>query len=247
MMSGHYKPWSAEMDAELTALWNANRTQVEIAAALQRSKGSVYERAKVLKLSRRSLSNVNKKMGFWTPEKDAALTAHFEAGWSFSQISAEIGAASRNACIGRSHRLGLRRNEAANLKNRQRSTAKATQASAQAAAVRRANIAATPRPRVRMQAGNQVFVEAMEREPRETIRSRAWVPLEGSNPVSFTDPTFNRAFHCSWPIGDALEIRCAQPIAKGAYCACHADIAYTPPKARNSAKELIRSLRRYAA
>ena len=50
----------------------------------------------------------------WPPEHDEALKKHFAAGLSFAQISAKIRAEfgreaeySRNACIGRAHRLKL--------------------------------------------------------------------------------------------------------------------------------------------
>jgi GcrA cell cycle regulator len=50
----------------------------------------------------------------WPPEHDEALKKHFAAGLSFAQISAKIRAEfgveanySRNAAIGRAHRLGL--------------------------------------------------------------------------------------------------------------------------------------------
>jgi hypothetical protein len=51
----------------------------------------------------------------WLPEHDEALMRHFSCGLSFAQISARLHAEfelkapySRNACIGRAHRLGLR-------------------------------------------------------------------------------------------------------------------------------------------
>ena len=43
----------------------------------------------------------------WTEERIATLTKMWEAGQTASQIAEELGGISRNAVIGKAHRLGL--------------------------------------------------------------------------------------------------------------------------------------------
>lgn len=45
----------------------------------------------------------------WTPELDGQLTALHSEGATFSEMAQTIEGATRNACIGRAHRLGLKR------------------------------------------------------------------------------------------------------------------------------------------
>lgn len=45
----------------------------------------------------------------WTPESEAALRKLFSEGFSSSQIASQIGCPSRNAVIGKVHRLGILR------------------------------------------------------------------------------------------------------------------------------------------
>lgn len=47
----------------------------------------------------------------WTEERIEELKAMFHAGFSASQIARKLGAVSRNAVIGKLHRIGLKRGE----------------------------------------------------------------------------------------------------------------------------------------
>jgi GcrA cell cycle regulator len=57
------------------------------------------------------------------------------------------------------------------------------------------------------------------------------------------------AHMCKWPIGDPSsdEFTFCGRRAEGAYCSEHSRVAFQPPQAKkkNSASELVRSLRRY--
>ncbi len=44
----------------------------------------------------------------WTDERIATLTKMWESGATASQIADELGGVSRNAVIGKAHRLGLK-------------------------------------------------------------------------------------------------------------------------------------------
>lgn len=50
---------------------------------------------------------ITQKKGGWTPERIEQLKKFWEAGLSASQIAAELGNVTRNAVIGKVHRLGL--------------------------------------------------------------------------------------------------------------------------------------------
>lgn len=55
---------------------------------------------------------------FWTDERIGELKAQFEAGLTASEIMRALGAMSRNAIIGKLHRLGLKRGDPEGLGNR---------------------------------------------------------------------------------------------------------------------------------
>jgi GcrA cell cycle regulator len=46
-------------------------------------------------------------MSKWTDDREERLKALWTGGWSASQIAGELGGLSRNAVIGKVHRLGL--------------------------------------------------------------------------------------------------------------------------------------------
>lgn len=50
-------------------------------------------------------------MGFWTDERIGELRAKFDEGLTASEIMRALGAMSRNAIIGKLHRLGLKRHD----------------------------------------------------------------------------------------------------------------------------------------
>lgn len=227
--------WTAAHETVLRSLWaDASKSSDEVGLALCRTWASCRVKAGLMKLGRRPSGVPTEKNAFWTAERVEILRAGIADGMSHSQIANKIGhGCTRGACIGKAHRLGLSQ------------PAKPSTPTLRFNSSTRARPPA-PRPAPKVQAGNQVLEDLEPRPTRAVIPSRAWEPLEGSNPRHFTDSCFNRFLHCNWPVGDGVEMRCAQPIERGSYCGVHRGRAHVAARPRDPVKELMRSVRRYA-
>ena len=162
----------------------------------------------------------------WTDERVATLKKLWLDGLSASQIAKQLGGVTRNAVIGKVHRLGL---------------------SGRAAPSQPARPAfKAPRPaRVAAPAPAPVVRRAVDVPVAPTLPS----VLRQETPGSATVLTLG-AHMCKWPIGDpATEgfTFCGKGAHDGPYCDAHAQIAYQPQQARkkSGATDLARSLRRY--
>jgi GcrA cell cycle regulator len=149
----------------------------------------------------------------WTDDRIERLGALWAEGLSASEIAARLGGLTRNAVLGKLHRLGL-------LGGRVRSgrlSAKPPQA---------------PKQR-RAKAATQPVVRA---GPAPPPRAAAPEALQLQGLVSRLE--LLGAHVCHWPVGDpAAEdfAFCGRPAAAGPYCAAHAAVAYLPkplPKGR---------------
>lgn len=156
----------------------------------------------------------------WTDERVEALKRLWQDGLSASQIAAEIGGVTRNAVIGKVHRLGLSgRGQPTTTAKRQR----------------RQPQPAPRRPRATVSYGNLALkVEAeFEVEPRPQPRRDVVVPIAKRLTIEkLTERT------CKWPNGDPTEADfhfCGHDSLEGLpYCEYHAGIAYqVPDKNRN--------------
>lgn len=160
----------------------------------------------------------------WTDERVELLKKLWAEGLSASQIAAELGSITRNAVIGKVHRLGL--------------SGRAKTVSAPAPRPRKPRPAAEARPRP-MVHGNTalapVFQPAIEAEPEEL-----------PDPVANVIPMADRCtildlteFTCRWPVGDPGKpdfFYCGSHTKIGLpYCAYHARIAYQPVQDRRRA------------
>ncbi len=164
----------------------------------------------------------------WTDERVASLKKLWLDGLSASQIAKQLGGVTRNAVIGKVHRLGLSGRAAPSQPQRPVFKAPRPQRPAPVAApVRRAEPIAPPAP----------------------------IYVRDETPGSATVLTLG-AHMCKWPIGDPSTDGfsfCGRRTGQdGPYCNEHARVAYQPSaqkKAaggkRNDASELARSLRRY--
>lgn len=159
----------------------------------------------------------------WTDERVELLKKLWLDGLSASQIAKQLGGVTRNAVIGKVHRLGL--------------SGRATPSQPQRTLFK------APRPA-------RPAVTAQPRRPTEPsppqLPVQAFYPEE---PGSATVLTLG-AHMCKWPIGDPSTDAftfCGRRSSDGPYCVEHARVAYQPQqkKGRSSATELARSLRRY--
>lgn len=167
----------------------------------------------------------------WTDERVEKLKRLWAEGLSASQIAAQLGGVSRNAVIGKVHRLNLPGRAKAGGSSAAARTAKRTSTPA-----RPANYPARVATRTATRTvgatllKEEVEIEAFQ-EATYTPPSNVVVPI--SRKLSLTDLTERT---CKWPVGDPLtddfhfcgcEASDASP-----YCSYHARLAYQPAAER---------------
>ena len=172
----------------------------------------------------------------WTEDRVGALKKLWLEGQSASQIAKTLGGGvTRNAVIGKVHRLGLSGRAAPSQPARTtfrpaRPRAAAPAAPVQAPSAPRRIEAAAPRP--------LMTAQPVAPAPAPELPGTATVMTLG-------------AHMCKWPIGDPSSREfsfCGRRASEGVYCVEHARVAYQPQVrkgAKDGASELARSLRRY--
>ena len=158
----------------------------------------------------------------WTDERVALLTKLWADGLSASQIAAELGGITRNAVIGKVHRLGL--------------SGRAKSPSSSSPRPRKARSSGMLRVSRSSMRGNTALAYDYEAEPEpEQIE----IPLEQRKTLlQLTEKT------CRWPIGDpgsAEFFFCGgENVEEAPYCAYHARVAYQPMTDRRRDKRHFR-------
>ena len=167
----------------------------------------------------------------WTDERVELLKKLWSDGLSASQIAAELGGVTRNAVIGKVHRLGL--------------SGRAKAVSTPAPRPRKPRPAATVTAHARpMVNGNAALAQPAhiiaEPEPEE-------LPEPVANVVPMTDRCTIldlTEFTCRWPVGDPGKtdfFYCGGRTRMGLpYCAYHARLAYQPVEDRNRRRAATR-------
>ena len=161
----------------------------------------------------------------WTEERVALLKKLWLEGLSASQIAKQLGGVTRNAVIGKVHRLGL--------------SGRATPSSPPRPAFK------APRPPRPASATSLAPRRPFSHAPVSQPQPVYYVEEPGSATVLTLG-----AHMCKWPIGDPASdgfTFCGRRIGEGSYCAEHARLAYQPQQKgkRGGAADLARSLRRY--
>jgi GcrA cell cycle regulator len=164
----------------------------------------------------------------WTDERVELLKKLWQDGLSASQIAKQLGGVTRNAVIGKVHRLGLSGRAA---------PSKPARTVFKAPRPARPVAAAPSAPR---RIAEPVAVQQPQPAPARYVDEA---------PGMATVLTLG-AHMCKWPIGDpSLDsfTFCGRRSGEGPYCHEHSQIAYQPAQAKkkSSASELARSLRRY--
>lgn len=169
----------------------------------------------------------------WTDERVERLKALWAEGLSASQIAAELGSVTRNAVIGKVHRLGL-----SGRAKPQVQTARPAAAQPRPKAVAPVRTATTHAPRpaampltVGALALKSEAAAALEAAPRILPAIEAeTITYERMSILNLTEQT------CKWPIGDPGRpdfFFCGRKSDSGIpYCAYHARIAYQPSAER---------------
>ena len=167
----------------------------------------------------------------WTDERVALLTKLWADGLSASQIAAELGGVTRNAVIGKVHRLGL--------SGRAKSPSSASPRPRKARSS--GHMLRVSRPSVR---GNTALAYDYDAEPEPELIE---IPLEQRKTLlQLTEKT------CHWPVGDPNSgnfFFCGGETLPGMlsretcmpYCGHHFRVAYQPPSDRRRDKRPFRN------
>jgi GcrA cell cycle regulator len=165
----------------------------------------------------------------WTEDRVGALKKLWLEGQSASQIAKQLGGGvTRNAVIGKVHRLGLSGRATPSQPARAATTFRPARA--------RTAPAAQPSAPRRIEAA----------QPRLVAPTPA-LPSVQELPGTATVMTLG-AHMCKWPIGDPSSPEfsfCGRRASEGVYCVEHARVAFQPALKKNGKDELARSLRRY--
>ena len=179
----------------------------------------------------------------WTDERVETLKKMWAEGQSASQIAKELGGVTRNAVIGKVHRLGLSNRNGSGAKAEEEAPAEPAPAPAKPAAPvevlepamaepvaerapipMRRPIVPAGQPLPPQPSANEISPEALA-SVREVEKKARRIPL-----MDLTERT------CKWPIGDPATQDfwfCGLPVQPGKpYCEAHVSVAFQPMSAR---------------
>lgn len=168
----------------------------------------------------------------WTDERVELLRKLWSEGLSASQIAAQLGGVSRNAVIGKVHRLKLSsRGRAAPAQTRQKKAKPAAPKAAKPASP-------APRPAPQTVGATALKVEFdAEPAPRPVTQSDDSVVVPISRRLKLVELSDRT---CKWPNGDPLneDFHFCGTASKDSspYCAYHARLAYQPVSDRRRAR-----------
>lgn len=155
----------------------------------------------------------------WTDDRIERLKQMWSEGLSASQIAKSLGEVTRNAVIGKVHRLGL--------------AGRVTAPRAEQRPRPAVTVAVSPQPQARLPVPRVAAMRA------EAVVEEALEPMP-ENAVSVADLS---ASVCRWPLGDpaTAEFRfCGRRAKPGApYCEAHVRLAYQPAQSRRD-RDLVR-------
>ncbi|MEM9937260.1 MAG: GcrA family cell cycle regulator [Pseudomonadota bacterium] len=171
----------------------------------------------------------------WTEDRVEVLKKLWAEGHSASQIAKELGGVTRNAVIGKVHRLGL--------------SGRATPSRP----VKRPPRLARPKPRVQPD-GSVVTprpaaptvdaqLKKVEKAVMATLPPQPLADGEAATILTLRDSM------CKWPIGDPADPKfafCGRKATCGPYCAEHAKVAFQPTKKRERKKSEYDYVRKIA-
>ncbi len=172
----------------------------------------------------------------WTEDRIDQLKRLWTEGHSASQIAKQLGGVTRNAVIGKVHRLGL--------------SGRATPSRP----VKRPPRLATPKPRS-AENGSSVSTSPSQRDrapapklAEEAALAAALPPATNEKGETASILTIRDSM-CKWPIGDPADPHfafCGRKAECGPYCAEHAKLAFQPARKRERKKADFDFVRRIA-
>lgn len=160
----------------------------------------------------------------WTDERVELLKKLWQDGLSASQIAGELGGVTRNAVIGKVHRLGL--------------SGRGQPTSSIKRARRPRQISSGPRrPRRVTSIGSAALKLDVDADPERYLRPQEIVVIPIAKKLSIEMLTEKT---CKWPIGDPTHEDfhfCGHDSTEGTpYCTYHASVAYQAPENRRRTK-----------
>ena len=180
----------------------------------------------------------------WTDERVELLKKMWGEGQSASQIAKELGGVTRNAVIGKVHRLGLSNRATASAKTETKAKASAkTESKAKTAASKptepAAKTEAEPAPKplpVRKQiipAGQPLPPQPSANEISPEALAKVSAIEKKAKKLSLMELTERT---CKWPVGDPATEDfwfCGLPVQQGKpYCEAHVGVAFQPMSSR---------------
>lgn len=208
------QPWTSDDDATLKKMFDAGLPYSEIAERLGRTVGTLKWRRKLLGLkhSDPELARKAARKSVWTDDVCKHLVALFHDGLSAAQISQQLGRGiSRNAVIGRLHRMGL-------------SNGRSNRSKGGAGTHKR-------RPRAKVYVPNPRKRKRVEFKVPDRVEDAAPPPHER---VRMEDATLR---HCCFPIGEpnGLDTQyCGRKVdVTQTYCDVHHAICHDKPQKKS--------------
>ena len=166
----------------------------------------------------------------WTDERVELLRQLWLDGKSASQISAQLGhGVTRNAVIGKVHRLGLA--------GRAKSPSSASSPPRAASAPRMSPRPAASSARTAVRGATALALSAEPALDTRPLYQEDDVVVPMSLRVTIVDL---KEAMCRWPLGDptSSDFRyCGSPAASGPYCSHHGRLAYQPVQDRRRERE----------
>ena len=154
----------------------------------------------------------------WTDDRVDLLKKLWTEGLSASQIAGRLGGVTRNAVIGKVHRLGL--------------SGRATTSRIKSPRRARATVRRQPRPAYR-QLGNPALRNLYQGDAQPYVPAAEELDIPVAERKTLQDLTES---NCRWPIGDPQQADfhfCNRHKVPGLpYCEFHAKRAFQPPQAR---------------
>ena len=168
-----------------------------------------------------------------TEERVEQLKKLWTEGHSASQIATQLGGVTRNAVIGKVHRLGL--------------SGRATPSRP----VKRPPRLARPKPTTHRVTRKPVVEEVATPEVQLPTVAKSVEPLAPAKMANgdFASVLNIRESMCKWPIGDPMDKEfafCGRSASGGPYCAEHAKVAFQPKKSRTRREDQPTGFRRAA-
>jgi GcrA cell cycle regulator len=167
----------------------------------------------------------------WTDERVELLRKLWSEGLSASQIATQLGGVSRNAVIGKVHRLKL--------SARGRTTAAQPRAKKIAPATPAVKVQTRPTRTITATVGATALAAQFDAEPvaRQVLRPVENVVIPISRNLALIELTERT---CKWPNGDPLSEEFSfcgnQSGETGPYCGYHSKVAYQPASERRRAR-----------